>query len=187
MTSAGKPHKISSGDLDSLDQRVALLELESHARLGHLGMAHYADSAGAKHTLTAAEVSQLVAAVRAKQFRKVWLAPRVAHRTQGWRRPRVFFLGLRAASLHPNTAGRASAIALWPLPLPAGDDSSRFDARRLTSMRRNRSLCSESPRRQPPACLHCHFARQAGGPQPSRILAPSMAVGGGCRSRSPHR
>jgi hypothetical protein len=55
-------------DLSTVEARLLLVELESHARLGQQRFARFTDSAGVKHELTAGEISQVVAAARAKQF-----------------------------------------------------------------------------------------------------------------------
>jgi hypothetical protein len=57
-------------DMDTIEARTLLLELESHARLGHLGTATFSDSAGQTFAFTAAEISQLVSSVRSRQFCK---------------------------------------------------------------------------------------------------------------------
>ena len=55
-------------DLSTVEARLLLVELESYARLGLHHLARFTDSAGEKHELSAAEISQLVAQARAKQF-----------------------------------------------------------------------------------------------------------------------
>ena len=54
-------------DLNSIDMRIKLLEAESHACLRHLGDIFFVDSNATMFVLSPAEVSQLVADVRAKQ------------------------------------------------------------------------------------------------------------------------
>ena len=55
-------------DLDSVDIRAKLLELESFARMNPKSYAHFANSAGSTFTFAANEISHLVHAVRARQF-----------------------------------------------------------------------------------------------------------------------
>ncbi|HZZ21909.1 MAG TPA: hypothetical protein VFE60_04715 [Roseiarcus sp.] len=57
-------------DMDTIEARTLLLELESHARLGHLGTATFSDSAGVVHTFSADEISQLISSARSRQFCK---------------------------------------------------------------------------------------------------------------------
>ena len=57
-------------DMDSVEARLLLIELESFAGLNPRDSAHFVDSAGDKHELTAAEISQLVHGARRKQFTK---------------------------------------------------------------------------------------------------------------------
>jgi hypothetical protein len=55
-------------DLDTAKDQLLLLSLESFARMFPRESAHFVDSAGAKHELTAAEISQIVNGARKKQF-----------------------------------------------------------------------------------------------------------------------
>jgi hypothetical protein len=51
-------------DMESLDMRIRLLELESFCRIHSIAYAKFSDSTGAQFTFGAAEASHLVASVR---------------------------------------------------------------------------------------------------------------------------